>query len=350
MVVALILLASALALELVFELRAAARRKRAESRSKPYYPWAYYTRSGVRFAHWRGYLKLRLDPAMIYRNAPNQKTPYFTTNDRGYRGKALEAAPRRRIVLLGGSTAFGTGLDSDDETFAARLSGELGAEVVNAAVIGHRSGQELVHVATDLIDLKPQLILALDGWNDFSQLWISTFEHRPLGFNAFELLEDEIEASQKLLSAPLPLRLLSAHKFLFPALEREIQKALRRKAPADEPPGADWKVPLLAESYAANMAKISAFASARGARFLCALQPVRAAAEGREGRILPRYAEFRRLVKERFAAAGVPHVDLNDDRAELPDSRFVDLTHLNPDGHRALAKLVAAKLRAQGLA
>ena len=49
---------------------------------------------------------------------------------------------RKRIVLVGGSAAFGTGLNSDSETFAHQLEKELeSVEVINAAVIGHKSGQ-----------------------------------------------------------------------------------------------------------------------------------------------------------------------------------------------------------------
>jgi hypothetical protein len=48
---------------------------------------------------------------------------------------------RKRIMLLGGSTAFGTGLNSDAERFGNRLGELLNVEVLNAAAIGYGSGQ-----------------------------------------------------------------------------------------------------------------------------------------------------------------------------------------------------------------
>ena len=336
--------------EFALERRAARRREIAEKAELPYYSWAYYTRSGARFAFWRGYLKLEMHPALTYRNAPNQRTPYFSTNSRGFRGKELssDGSCKKVIALMGGSTAFGTGLASDEQTLAAQLERTMaGVEVANAAVIGHRSGQELAYIAHELLELDPRLILTLNGWNDFSQYWLSDFKHRPLGFNAFELIDSEVERSQRMLSESLVSRLLGLHHVLFPLLEREVRAALRRRGEREdaELQGTDWKIPLLAESYAANVVKMRALAADAGCRFLCVLQPVRAAADGRQKDLPARYAEFRRLAREKMAGRGIPHMDLNDHQDELPDSLFLDLTHIKPAGQEIMARLIARKIR-----
>ncbi|MBS0169536.1 MAG: hypothetical protein JSR62_04215 [Nitrospira sp.] len=67
---------------------------------------------------------------------------------------------------MGGSTAFGTGLESDRESVASQLAQLLNVEVINAAVIGHGSGQELAYLLSELVNLQPDVVIALDGWND----------------------------------------------------------------------------------------------------------------------------------------------------------------------------------------
>ena len=45
-----------------------------------------------------------------------------------------------------------------------QLAQRLNVEVINAAVIGHGSGQELTYLLTELVDLHPDVVIALDGW------------------------------------------------------------------------------------------------------------------------------------------------------------------------------------------
>src|SRR5260370_295010 len=88
------LLTALLLAEFALERRAVRRREIAETAALPYSRWAYSPRSGARFAFWRGYLKLELHPALTYRNAPNQRTPYFSTNSRGVQLQLQIAAPK----------------------------------------------------------------------------------------------------------------------------------------------------------------------------------------------------------------------------------------------------------------
>src|SRR5690606_1999457 len=123
-----------------------------EKRVTPTYSWSLYTSSGEKIGAKDGILKLMLRPYITYGNLPNQSTPYFNINSRGMRGPEFEKDPPAsgRIILVGGSSAFGTGLQSDQETLAHHLSQKLGVEVINAAVIGHQSGHQYAYVATEL--------------------------------------------------------------------------------------------------------------------------------------------------------------------------------------------------------
>ena len=108
---------------------------RARNRSlRPHYPWMFCTTSGRRLTSDRGLLKLSLHPSALYKNQPNQRAESFNTNSHGLRGPEA-ATGSRGVLVLGGSTAFGTGLDSDEETIPAALGCLSGRESVNAGVI-----------------------------------------------------------------------------------------------------------------------------------------------------------------------------------------------------------------------
>ena len=71
-------------------------------------------------------------------NLPDQSTQFFRIDHLGFRGRELDPRDqdRHRVVLVGGSAAFGTGLQSYAETLAVQLEQRLpDTEVVNAG--GH---------------------------------------------------------------------------------------------------------------------------------------------------------------------------------------------------------------------
>ncbi len=78
----------------------------------------------------------------------------------------------RRLVVLGGSVAFGFGaaeLDSNFTSFLGRLlntSGGRRYEVINAAMPGYSSWNGRRFVEHYLRDLQPDLLLVAFGWND----------------------------------------------------------------------------------------------------------------------------------------------------------------------------------------
>src|SRR5262249_25998676 len=132
--------------ELVLEWIDRRERQAWATQVEPYYPWRFVTADGIPLGTEGGYLELELRPFVGIGNRPHQSLPYFSINSQGFRGREITSrqSSRRRVVLVGGSTAFGTGLRSDADTVSARLE-ELHSdfEVINAAVIGHQSGQEL---------------------------------------------------------------------------------------------------------------------------------------------------------------------------------------------------------------
>ena len=128
--------------ETTLTLAASEAQRRRNAEPAPYYMWALHATDGTRLSRGSGPLELVLDPIVSVRNRPNQIGPWFRINSRGYRGGELRPGSGLRVVVVGGSTAFGTGVRSDAETFGAALERELGVEVVNSAVIGFMAVQE----------------------------------------------------------------------------------------------------------------------------------------------------------------------------------------------------------------
>lgn len=114
----------------------------------------------------------RVDPEVRYVLAPNQQgwidDGFVTTNSRGFRGGEVEVPKpqgRVRIVALGDSVAFGWGVN-DADTFCRQLEQEwkmrhpgVDLDVVNLAVPGYATRQEVALLKRNLAALQPDVVL-----------------------------------------------------------------------------------------------------------------------------------------------------------------------------------------------
>lgn len=128
-----------------------------------------------------------------YRPRPGKTERYFngtkaTFNRLGYRGPVVpidKPAGRYRIVLLGGSTAAGFGVN-DDETIDAHMrrvltrdmSGDC-VDVVNLAVGGYDSYQDYERMRVDGMRLAPDLVVVHSGINDVRNAQFRTLTYPP---------------------------------------------------------------------------------------------------------------------------------------------------------------------------
>lgn len=144
-----------------------------------------------------------------YELIANQSSPYWQINEQGFRDRdpVSPAKPQDeiRIFLLGNSTAFGYGNPSNSATISAQLEQRLqqrlqqqqaspqlyqpdtlpsdkakrvkalakpakikpgNYRVINAAVPGYASGNELAQLALQILKYQPDLIVAMDGYVD----------------------------------------------------------------------------------------------------------------------------------------------------------------------------------------
>ena len=329
------------------------RHARWAAAEKPHYKWSLVTADGTRLGTQSGPLQLLLRPFIVYGNRPNQTDPRFSVDARGFRRTTEPSgANAATIVVVGGSTAFGTGLASDGETFSSQLAQILGTRVVNAAVVGHQSGQELAGLATGLVDLRPSLVIALDGWNDYG---FRTHE-RFLGVASFEQIELEMKKLANLMYPPsMWQRLARIPVVVFP---RASQSLMTRTDMLMSRLGIGYRffpsrerraeISEAAEVYAENVRKMNVISGAFGARFLCVVQPQNRVP--RYAKSNPKYDQFVSIAAARLAADGVPFLDMNDPdhRPMFPGERFLDLVHLDATGNRTLAQVVADEIQRRG--
>ena len=115
----------------------------------------------------------------ILRYIPDQHFDTININSYGFRGPEIidkNSDDAFRNFIVGGSTTFGSGSTSDNETIPGQLQQffnqhEKNVEVINAGIGSGYSYTEKFLIKNDLINLNPDLILVYTGGND---------SHRPI--------------------------------------------------------------------------------------------------------------------------------------------------------------------------
>ena len=111
----------------------------------------------------------------------------IVVNSLGYRGpyfKKNKSPDTFRVVAMGGSTT--AGMYENELTYPRLLermlnrggTGKRKIEVINAGVWGYDSCQVMTRYKKEIIDLKPDLILLMSGWNDINNIRTSSIKSR----------------------------------------------------------------------------------------------------------------------------------------------------------------------------
>jgi lysophospholipase L1-like esterase len=317
-------------------------------RYEPTYAWSMFTQQGVRISRHQGVFKLMLHPSRLYSNYPNQHTAHFTIGDQGYRRKDFgpKESSRARIVILGASTAFGTGLASDQDAIDAQLEKiSPNTDVINAAVLGYLSGQELSCLMTEIIDLKPTRVIVINGYNDYRLIGESV-ESRWIDMNGLGHIESELGIASQCQYAHLfkrwtllkgifladTIEALSRTKFMRKRRRKKIQTIAKHHILDEQ---------TIIQSYTQNVFKMKQLCDSRGIQFECVLQPSRPLMwKSFNPREADSYGSFCQNAKAIFRESKIEHIDLNEFTDVFNPDMFMDKAHLNAEGQIALATLL----------
>ncbi len=299
-------------------------------------------------------------PYLLSENAPGYRGEGIEVDERGFRSRPFaDRKPRGafRVFLLGASTAVGYGIRSNAETITGHLLRGLESrypdrafEVVNAAVSGYTSTQELILLHTKVLRWEPDFVIVLDGRNDF---YFSAMPWwRPHG-------NDDADAVASLVGE-------ATHSPLLPLLRRSsllrrlgLVPGPGRDPAAGEARGEGWHRPEAVDLWGRNLRYMHEVARAEGVRTFFLLQPSLTHTDKRlteEERGLLRdldrnpkvyVKEYARLSAALFdeaarrleglRAAGVEALDCRAVFGEETGTVFTDECHLNPLGARHVA-------------
>jgi len=137
----------------------------------------------------RYYTSIQLDERTLYRLNPGTQREYtrapingglrirYGINSAGFRGEELAPPGTLPRVVVYGDSFIQAEFSRTEDTFADRLEAHLArrlgkpVEVVNAGVAGYGPDQELRRMETELVSLRPQLVVvAIYAGNDFGDV------------------------------------------------------------------------------------------------------------------------------------------------------------------------------------
>lgn len=292
-----------------------------------------------------------------------------------------------RIFVLGGSALYGIGVQSgtayplhpslaNDQTITFFLERDLNArlraagvdlevEVVNAGVTAYQTFQHVLYFYETLYEYQPDLLLFLDGHNDFYDV-DPTNPIKAYGYSGAEMVA-ALNQRRPWFSLYAASRALGAYSYAFKLLEKfslhmfeQLEARPHNSGQSVRLPPGDFGKALhdaAAVGFLRNYKMIDAFAEYYGFDYHVFLQPevvfederwldpqdaaIKATTErlyGEERVELMQLA--RRLFPELFARYQLPYTDLGSiaqgpgDRGQL----YMDYCHLMPEGARALAE------------
>ncbi len=339
--------------EIYLEVSKYIERLKFSRQSIPFYSWSLEGNSNNPLSWQRGLLRIKLDPEVGYQHAPNQLTDYFSTNSFGFRGAEPTKGKDPVIFVTGGSFAFGTGLLSDRQTFLSVLGERFStASIVNAAMIGHASGQEDLVSRRWFDNFGVKLLISIGGWNDFAIAQLGIPASRAVFGGQLEQMEQRMVLLSEL-ENPNPI--FRIFRGLGHSLIPEIYSKLplisgsRRATGQDQP----FDVDEIASEYVKRQGYMAERSNSRGAKFFTVLQPDINSIQLLQGKALhpdapsglaESYNRFCSLVTAKLAKLGIDVMDLNKYHEQFKLEYFMDSIHLNAEGHLQVAALLQPEL------
>jgi len=264
----------------------------------------------------------------------------YNINSSGFRGPEIEKEKKGfRVLALGNSCTFGWGVEHEhtwvrqlDKILDNRLSND-NYEVINAGVPGYSSHQGKIAFAKKLVDIKPDMVLIMFGWNDH---WaagknISDIEQQ-MPSPAIIALQN-IFSKMKLYQFMRKMILSVSEKQEFVSLGE--QKGKRRVSQ---------------QEYYLNLAGIALLARQNGAQPVFLIPPIADSKNYFNGSMTQLHLIHLAYQTTMRRVAQMEHVPLVDLQQEFErygnlftDARG-DPTHFNEKGHRVTAEAIARQI------
>ena len=347
----------------------------------------FCTHTGAKITEGSG-LKLATAPFTIYKNFPNQKLNNCSINSLGFRGGEIstDRNQRKRIIVVGGSCAFGHYLKNDNETLAALLEKQNNSyEVINAAVNGFLSGQELTYIVTELVDYDPDVIIAFDGWNDLFFSWYYYLwygrprEKGELGFNCnvfMNIIESPLVANYQTQTGVFYsfrrfFNTLMHKSYIMSWMQNKLMAIIKKPSinQSVEPAQRNNYLNEIIDTYTCNIKKMHLFCNSLGIKLIIAFQPElgsKANLSADERAILSTgsftagwginnyskefpslYRQFIERSKTILRNNGIDYIDINMEPKFNNSSNtvFSDVVHTNKNGNEIIAQILYEHLK-----
>jgi len=309
------------------------------------------------------------DPYLMYRVKPHIEHENTRTNAYGLRAGPIDRTPAPgvlRVLLLGGSVAWGHDAQDNEDTIARYLEEELTAradhipalrgrriEVLNGGVPAYVTWQEALLYAIHLRELRPHWIVTLDGTNDVAAAIYSGIAGAPMRYGAVRRAYLGANAS---LSGALWAWLVESVQDL------KTAKLLDRMDPRSVDDRGARSPAEVAAAMGEAVEHLVDSAKPEGARVLTALQPMPLLPDAKpltpyEAKLVAfderRMPGSNRYYAESFAAMrgelaalererpGFSFLDATGVFSATTGPIFTDHYHLTPRGRRILARRIA---------
>lgn len=306
-------------------------------------------------------------PYVVHHAEPSFRSPELHTNDYGLRTTpfSLHPAPGvTRVVMTGGSAMFGFGA-SDDAHTIPRIVERLVAErfpdrqieVINAGQGSYNSTQELIQYQTLLVNLHPDILVVMNGYNDFYHGLLST---RPAGFppiwsdpNLEQKLKAVVSDHLTLADIRRPVaKLIYKSAITYHLLKWWQGRATKIQSSVEENKITDR--PELVDVYVRNMRMLAALTAMDGVPMILALQPTIADRKiltpheddffnksGKKDLILQVQAYEARAVQEIADTDNVTQLHVGDAVASSSEQMFIDGVHFTDQGNARVAEAIS---------
>jgi lysophospholipase L1-like esterase len=311
----------------------------------------------------------RVDPEIRYVLSPNQKgwvdDGFVTTNSRGFRGREVEIPKphgRLRIVALGDSVTFGWGVN-DADTFCYQLEQQLrtgrpglDVDVVNLAVPGYATRQEVALLKRNLADLQPDVVLVGFYANDLPDT-LDDKGSRPSGTR---IEAPRTEAGQVLHMNPAPSSWIERQARRSRAIYTATHAAKRLIHRGEGKPGSSMELDLLEsrgsveletawQQVSTQLAELRKSAADFGFSAGIVVLPPREQVLG-----LFSGSDYQKRIHQLADQQGLFVVDplpsLVAGSSKKPSSLFIpyDRNHPSPTGHRLIAQAIVEYFNEHG--